>query len=320
MAGYIQQPPPGGPPPNMPPAGGPQRTYTCPWCGMISDGTSLSCPACGAPVDVKQIVSKSGWYEQPGIKDMARLQMGNSHCQIEGTYVPVADMNLAQGDSVYFTHHVLLWKDPSATITTMPMKGGWKRLFAGLPLIMTQATGPGHVAFSQDKPGELIALPLQPGQGIDVREHIFLVASSHVQYDWFQTGIFFTTQDGDDTETHYPIGMYMDRFYSPQMPGLLLLHSSGNTFVRRLGPGEPILIQATSLVYKDMSVQMHLHLEQPGNYTRGGLWGSWASWNHRHLWLRLVGPGRVAIQSSFERMEENGRNITRSSPMTYRTW
>ena len=76
MAGYPpQQPPPGGYPPNMPMGGppqqaGPQRTYQCPWCGIVSGGGELSCPACGAPVDVKLIVSPGGWYEQPGIKDM----------------------------------------------------------------------------------------------------------------------------------------------------------------------------------------------------------------------------------------------------------
>ncbi len=100
----------------------------------------------------------------PGRKDMAKLQFGNSFCQIEGMYVPVADMNLSAEDSVYFTHHVLLWKDPQVNITTMSLAGAWKRMFAGMPLIMTQAQGPGHIAFSQDAPGELIALPLQPGQ------------------------------------------------------------------------------------------------------------------------------------------------------------
>ena len=43
---------------------------------------------------------------------MARLQFGQSHCQIEGTTVPVADFTLAQQDMVYFSHHVLLWTDP----------------------------------------------------------------------------------------------------------------------------------------------------------------------------------------------------------------
>src|SRR5262249_3319113 len=148
------------------------HSYSCPWCGTVSNITdNVSCPACGAPVDVRAVADKSGWYEMPGIKDMARIQFGQSNCQIEGTFVPVADMNLAPSDGVYFTHHVLLWKDQTVNVSTMQMRGGWKRLFAGLPLIMTQAQGPGHIAFSRDAAGEMIAVPLQPGRSIDTREH-----------------------------------------------------------------------------------------------------------------------------------------------------
>lgn len=303
--------------PNQPAQAGqappPSRTYNCPWCGMISGGTELSCPACGAPVDVKAISTTGGWYELPGIKDMAKLQFGHSHCQIEGTYVPVADMNLAPADSVYFTHHVLLWKDPQVAITTMPMRGGWKRLFAGLPLIMTQAQGPGHIAFSQDHPGEMIALPLQPGQAVDVREHIFMVATGNVAYDWFNTNIWFTTRNGDDQETHYPLGMFMDRFYAQQVPGLVLLHGAGNIFVRNLQPNETILVKPTALLFKDTTVQMYLRIDTPAS-TGWGSWG-WSNWNQRYIWLRLQGPGRVAIQSAYKHLEENGRNIVKTSPM-----
>src|SRR5947209_12456333 len=150
----------------------PTRTHTCRWCGLVRDGPRLSRPACGATIDVESIVTNSGGTDLPGRNDMAKLQFGNSFCQIEGTYVPVADFNLTHGDGVYFAHHVLLWKDPDVAVTAMSLKGAWKRLFAGLPLIMTQAVGPGHIAFSQDAAGEIIALPLQPGQGVDVREHI----------------------------------------------------------------------------------------------------------------------------------------------------
>src|ERR1044071_10158397 len=167
-----------------------QTTHTCPWCGLVSDGSTLSCSACGASIDSHSVVTNSGWAELPGRKDMAKLQFGNSFCQIEGVYVPVADMSLASGDSVYFAHHVLLWKDPQVNITTLPMKGAWKRLFAGMPLIMTQA----------DDPGELIPVPLQPGQEIDVREHLFLAATSNVAYDWFNTNIWFKTGSGNETE------------------------------------------------------------------------------------------------------------------------
>ncbi len=174
----------------------------CTWCGALLDGHQVSCPQCGATTGIKQLTTDSHWSKLPGRKDMAKLQFGNSFCQIEGKYTPVADMNLAAGDGIYFTHHVLLWKDPQIQITTMPLKGAWKRMFAGMPLIMTQAEGPGHIAFSHDSAGELIALPLHPGQSVDVREHLFLTATSSIVYDWFQTNVWFTTRDNNnDTET-----------------------------------------------------------------------------------------------------------------------
>ncbi|MDQ2808990.1 MAG: AIM24 family protein, partial [Chloroflexota bacterium] len=287
------------------------RSYRCPWCGAVSDGTALSCPACGSPVDVRAVATKSGWYELPPIKDMARIQFGQSTCQIEGTYVPVADMMLNGSDNVYFTHHVLLWKDPSVTITTLPLRGGWKRLFSGLPLIMTQAHGPGHIAFSRDSPGEMIALPIQPGQAVDVREHVFMVATGGVNYDWFNTNIWFSTKSGDETETHYPLGMFMDRFIAGPTPGLVLIHAQGNAFIRQLGPGETVLVKPTAVLFKDPTVQMQLHMEHPG-----GTWRSWRSWGDRYVWVRLFGPGRVAVQSAFEHFEDPGYNMTNSSPLT----
>ncbi len=293
----------------------PLRVYTCAWCGQTSDGTSLSCTACGAQVDVRDVVSKSGWTELPGRKDMAKLQFGNSFCQVEGTYVPVADMNLAAGDRIYFAHHVLLWMDGQVKVSAMSMKGAWKRMLAGMPLIMTQAEGPGHIAFSRDAPGELVALPLQPGQEVDVREHLFLVATESVTYDWIPSHIWFTTKNGDETETHYPLGMFLDRFRAPQAPGLLLLHAAGNVFVRQLGPGQTILVKPTALLFKDPAVQMQLHFERPANTFK-----SWRTWGERYLWLRLWGPGRVAVQSAFEPVEDNGRTISSHSGATQHQW
>ncbi len=291
------------------------RTYTCNWCGAVSDGTALSCPACGATINVANIVTPTGWIELPGRKDMAKLQIGKSSCQIEGLYVPVADFNLAQGDGVYFAHHVLLWKENSVNISMMSMKGAWKRAFAGMPIFMTQATGPGHIAFSRDLPGELLALPLQPGQAVDVREHFMLVATSQVDYSWVNTNVWFTTKNGDETETHYPIGTALDRFSASKLPGLLLLHASGNVFIRQLTQGQSILIKPTALIFKDPTVNMQLHFEHPNSN-----WNLWTSYTQRYLWLRLVGPGRVAIQSAFEPVEDDGRTITKSSPATRHNW
>jgi uncharacterized protein (AIM24 family) len=195
----------------------------------------------------------------------------------------------------------------------MPMAGGWNRVRAGLPLVMMQATGPGHLALSDDAPGEVVAIPLGPGQAVQVREHRFLAATDAVTYDWQQSGIWFTTGSGDDTEWHYPVGYNIDTFHARQGPGLLLLHSPGNSFIRDLKAGETICVQPTSLLYKDVGVGMALHLEYP--QSQGLSWGR--SYQYRQVWLRLWGPGRVAVQSVFER-PEGSQPISGTAPATTR--
>src|ERR1700760_2853306 len=92
-------------------------TYVCRFCRQPSDAAVPACPSCGAPLDVRGMVSRSGWQQQPPIKDMARIQFGQSTLQIEGTQVPVADFNLRGGEWIYFSHHVLLWADSSVNLS-----------------------------------------------------------------------------------------------------------------------------------------------------------------------------------------------------------
>jgi uncharacterized protein (AIM24 family) len=262
------------------------------------------------------VASESGWEEQPPIRDMARIQFGQSSCQIEGSYVPAADFNLSGPEWVYFSHHTVLWTEPSVKMEAMPMRGGWNRARAGLPLVMLQASGPGHLALSDDAPGEIVALPLQPGQAAWVREHRFLAATGNVGYDWQQSGIWFVTGTGDEAETHYPLGYNIDTFHADGGPGLLLLHSPGNTFIRDLREGETICIQPTALLYKDPSVGMQLHLEYPN---QGGVIWSHNRYSYRQVWLRMWGPGRVAVQSVFDRPEAS-ELISNHSPATVTRW
>jgi uncharacterized protein (AIM24 family) len=264
--------------------------YVCPYCRLSSDASSRTCPSCGAPTDVREIRDDEGWIEQPPIRDLARIQFGRSQCQIAGTYVPVAEMTLAPGDQVYFSHHVLLWVDPSTQLAVRPMNRDWDRRKAGMPLVMMEAAGPGRIAFSDDDPGELIAVPLEEGQAIDVAEHHFLVATAAVSYDWFNSGIWWTLGKGSHPEVFYPRGRYLDRF-SAQQRGLLLLHARGNTFIRDLRDGERIYVVPRALVYKDVSVQMNIHMERPASPR--------AHWKLIPM-IRLIGPGRVAIQSQYE--------------------
>jgi uncharacterized protein (AIM24 family) len=293
----------------------PITTYTCPYCRIASDGGGGTCPHCGAPVDIRERVSDSGWAEQPPIRDMARIRFSRSTCQIVGKYVPVAEMSLHDDDWVYFSHHVLLHTDPRVRLDAMKMASPWNRKKAGMPLIMMTAQGPGHIAFSADAPGETIAVPLQHNQAVDVVEHRFLVATGNVNYQWENSGIWFTTQDGDDTEYHYPLGQTMDRFWAQGGPGLMLLHAPGNTFIRDLAAGQRICVQPGGLLWKDPTVRMFLHFEYP----RGQYWFSSSRWQAKSVWLTLEGPGRVAIQSVFEPPEMVGQ-VTNCSAATTQYW
>jgi uncharacterized protein (AIM24 family) len=295
--------------------GVPEGYTVCRYCRMAHPPAGASCPTCGAPLDVREVVSRSGWIEQPPIRDLARIQFGQSQVQIEGTYLPVADFALAGQEWIYFSHHALLWTDPGVRLTNTSLAGGWNRMLAGLPLIMVEARGPGHVALSGDRAGELVALPLMPGQQVWTREHRFLTATGNVSYTWQQTGVWYNTGSGDDRETHYPLGQFGDLFMAAHSPGLLLLHAPGNTFLRDLAPGEPILVQPSALLYRDVSVSMHLHLEYP----RGTQRFSWrSSFSQRTIWLRLVGPGRVAVASVFG--HTSAKRVTGNSPATVRQW
>ena len=156
----------------------------CEWCQTQNPPGTATCVSCGARLDIRNLVSDSGWREAPRIRDMTEIRFGQSTCQAEGEIVPVAEINLGAGDTVYFEHHVLLWKEASVHIAVMPLPGGIKRLLAGMPLMITMATGPGRVAFSRDATGEMVVMPLHPGMELDVREHAFLLASHSIDYSY----------------------------------------------------------------------------------------------------------------------------------------
>jgi uncharacterized protein (AIM24 family) len=318
-------------------------TYTCPYCRQTSAAagdTANSCPWCGAPVDIT-LRTSGGWTEVPAIADMTRIQAGHSSAQIEGTIAAVADWTLAAGDSVFFPHHVLLWQEPSVTLDAQRMARPWARHRAGLPLTMLQATGPGHIAFSHDAPGEIIAIPVQPGSAVDVGEHRLLVATESIGYDWYESGVYYSTngrssadqgagagllrmgldlagreERTQETEWHYPVGQYVDRFTAGATPGLVMIAAAGNAFIRDLAEGETILVKPPALLFKDPSVAMQLHVEYPAS---SGI-AFWRSWGNRYLWLRLWGPGRVGIESSYEADADPGTDFGSTSQTTQHRW
>ena len=255
----------------------------CQWCQGMNEKSALSCHACGAPLDIRNLVSDSGWREAPRIRDMTEISFGSSTCQVEGEIVPVAEINLGAGDAIFFEHHVMLWKDLSVPLSVLQLSGGLKRAFAGMPFVISVASGPGRIAFSRDATGELVVLPLHPGMELDVREHAFLLCSHQINYSFVRVkglaNILFGGQ-----------GMYMDRFITAGAPGLLILHGYGNVFERRLAPGESILVEPGAFLYKDSSVTMQVEFQKLGTGFFGGTNMSLA---------HMTGPGRVGIQSMY---------------------
>jgi len=255
----------------------------CQWCQGMNEKAALSCRACGAPLDIRNLVSESGWREAPRIRDMTEIHFGSSTCQVEGEIVPVAEINLGQGDSIFFEHHVMLWKDERVPLGVMQLSGGLQRAFAGMPFIISLATGAGRIAFSRDATGELVVLPLHPGMELDVREHAFLLASHHISYSFVRVKGLVNILFGGQ-------GMYMDRFVTGSVAGLLILHGYGNVFERRLAPGESIMVEPGAFLYKDSSVTMEVQFQRLGTGLFGGA----------NLALaRMTGPGRIGIQSMY---------------------
>src|SRR5882672_5813851 len=268
---------------SAPAANEPFERIVCEWCQGQNQKGALACGACGAPLDIRNLISESGWREAPRIKDMTEIHFGMSTCQVEGEIVPVAELNLGQGDAVFFEHHVLLWKDDLTPMSVMPLQGGIKRALAGMPFIISVAHGPGRIAFSRDATGELVVLPLHPGMELDVREHAFLLASHHINYTYLRIkglrNILFGGQ-----------GMFMDRFVTGNQPGLLLLHGYGDVFERVLQPGESIMIEPGAFLYKDSAVTMNVESQKLTTGFFGGTGMNLA---------RMTGPGRIGIQSMY---------------------
>lgn len=254
----------------------------CQWCKAQNDSGRTTCVTCGAPLDQKNLVTDSGWTEAPRLRDMTEFHFSNSTCQIEGEIVPVAEMALAPGDSVFFEHHTMLWKEAQVGMSALNTGGGVKRMLGGMPHIVSVAHGPGRIAFSRDATGEVVVLPLHPSMEIDVREHAFLAGTHTLSYSFVRIKGLANVMHGGE-------GMYMDRFVTANEPGLLLLHGYGNVFQKTLTAGEKILIEPGGFLYKDSSVTMNTAKQDVKT----------SSFRHGMYLAEMVGPGRVGIQSMY---------------------
>jgi len=219
------------------------------------------------------------------------LRVADINISIDGELVPVVDVMLGNQLSIYFEHHILLWKHPGVQIGFKSLKGMARRFFAGLQIFITEAQGPGNISFSRDSVGQIVALRLQPGQMVEVREHQFLIATSNVDYG-------FTFMQGAANILFSRTGLFIDQFTCRGGEGMVLLHGYGNVFEKMLAPGETLDVEPGAWLWKDPSVQMTVTTvagSQRGGGILGAIGGLMAGASI--VLNRFTGPGRIGIQS-----------------------
>ena len=204
---------------------------------------------------------------------------------LDGELVPVLTVELGPRTTVYFEHHILLWKHPSVSIEVRPMKGAMKRMLAGMQVFVTEASGDGQIAFSRDGAGHIVPIHLSTGQELHVREHQFLAATANVDYT-------FERVKGAANILFGGTGFFIDKFHS-HGDGILWLHGYGNVFEKELKPGESIDVEPGGWLYKDPRVHMETNIARLSTGLLGGF----------SLMLnRFTGPGRIGLQSMYLHM------------------
>ena len=262
----------------------------CPSCQTPLLPGAKFCASCGAPAPQATIV---GTYTEPipeADNPKAPITIGDMTIRVKGELVPVVDVELGTRQTVYFEHHILLWKQPNVTLGFLGLQNAAKRFFSGLQIFISTAQGPGNIAFSREAPGQVVAMRLRPGEAIDVREHQFLLASSAVDYDFYW-------QAGLANILFSRTGLFIDRFTARE-EGVLLLHGYGNVFEKTLAPGEMIDVEPGAWLWKDANVRMDtISVLQSGG--GGGLMGALGAFvgGASIMMNRFSGPGRVGLQS-----------------------
>ena len=209
--------------------------------------------------------------------------------RIQGTTMPVLDVELAPNESVFSESGELSWMTASIQMTTHTQMGGGgglfgalKRVAGGGSLFMTEyrAYGaPGTVSFATKVPGHIVPVEINSGAEYMVHRHGFLCATPQVTIGvGFQqslgAGIF-----GGDCFLLQRVGGQ----------GTAWLELSGELIVKNLAPGELLRVHPGHVGAFQSSVAFQI-TTVPGikNMIFGG----------DGLFLaELMGPGAVWLQT-----------------------
>jgi uncharacterized protein (AIM24 family) len=212
----------------------------------------------------------------------------NVRYHLDGELVPMLTVEMPPGGAVYFEHHVLLWKHPGVEVGIRPMQGTFKRMMAGMQIFVTEARGPGQIAFSRDGAGHIVPMHLKAGEELHVREHQFLAATANIDYT-------FERVKGVANILFGGTGFFIDKFHGHKGDGILWLHGYGNVFEKVLAAGESIDVEPGGWLYKDPGVRMETTMAKLTT-------GMFAGFNL--VLNRFTGPGRLGLQSMYLHLGE----------------
>jgi uncharacterized protein (TIGR00266 family) len=209
--------------------------------------------------------------------------------RIQGTTMPVLEVQLDPNESVFSESGELSWMTQTIQMTTHSQMGGGgglfgvlKRVAGGGSIFMTEYRAwqyPGEVAFATKVPGHIV--PVQVGQGLEymVHRHGFLCATPQVTIGvGFQQSLGAGIFGGDGFLLQKVAGF-----------GTAWLELSGELIIKNLAPGELLRVHPGHVGAFQTSVAFQITMV-PGikNMIFGG---------DGIFLAALTGPGTVWLQT-----------------------
>lgn len=206
--------------------------------------------------------------------------------QILGETVPVVEVTLNKGESMYTQSGGMTWQTQGINMSTNARGGIMKslgRMFTGESIFMSTYSAEvdnAKVAFATTVPGDIKAINLSEiPNGMMVQKGSFLCAEPSVELSVAFSKKFSAGLLGGE-------GFILQK---AQGKGMLFLEIDGDPIEKELAPGEVLKVDTGNVVAFENTVSYEVEtVKGLGNILLGG----------EGLFLtRLVGPGKVIIQS-----------------------
>jgi uncharacterized protein (TIGR00266 family) len=162
--------------------------------------------------------------------------------RIQGTTMPVLDVQLDPNESVFSESGELSWMTASIRMATHTQMGGGgglfgvlKRVAGGGSIFMTEYRAvqyPGEVSFATKVPGHIVPIQVGPGMEYLVHRHGFLCATPQISISvGFQQSLGAGIFGGS--------GFLLQRISGN---GMAWIELSGELIMKNLAPGEVLLV------------------------------------------------------------------------------